>query len=137
MDGVLTSAIALRLVEGCLRAARKRGLRVAAAVVDSGGNLLAFLRDEQTYLGAVQAAQGKAVTANAFQRPTAEMQLRLAEGKLSYLALEGALPMEGGVPLSLGTQPVGGLGVSGAPSKIDHEIATAIAASLATGNANV
>lgn len=102
--------------------AEKQEQEVAIAIVDSGGHLLLFQRGNKVFLGAISAALDKAVTANAYQRSTSDMQVRLNEGKLSYLALRDSLPLEGGVPIKLGDVNVGAIGISGAPSEIDNLI---------------
>ncbi len=111
------------LLNSANSAAEKQEHEVAIAIVDGGGHLLLFQRSNTVFLGAISAALDKAVTANAYQRPTSDMQVRLNEGKLSYLALRDSLPMEGGVPVKLGGVHVGAIGISGAPSEIDNLIA--------------
>jgi len=136
MEAGITSMAAAGLVSRCLMLAKERGLRIAAAVVDAGGNLISFQRDDGVFIAAIDAAWDKARTANAFHRSTAEMQVRLEQGKLSYLALKSALPLEGGVPIRVGGAVVGGLGVSGAQSRVDHEIAAEVVNDLALINCN-
>lgn len=126
----LTSQDAQALAAQALVAGRARELCVAAAVVDAGGHLLAFIRDDKTFLGAIEAAVAKARTAVYFRRDTAAMQQGLEQGKTAYLALKDALPLEGGVPLYLHGEVVGAVGISGAASAQDGELARAVATEL-------
>lgn len=106
------------------------GLSLSVAVVDESGHLLAFVRSDEAFLGSIAAALAKAKTALYFRRETGMMQKGLETGKTSYLALHGALPLEGGVPIFIGRRIVGALGVSGADSKQDGELARATLDSL-------
>ncbi|MDQ0073295.1 glc operon protein GlcG [Variovorax boronicumulans] len=126
----LTSLHAQELALQALATGRTRQLRVAAAVVDAGGHLLAFIRDDNAFLGSIDAAVAKARTAVYFRRETAAMQQGLEQGKTAYLALTDALPLEGGVPLYLNGEVVGAVGISGAASTQDGELARAVAADL-------
>lgn len=84
---------------------------------------MAFERSEEAFIGAIAAAQEKAITANAYRRPTSDMRERLNAGKLEYLALPSTLPMDGGVPIRINGIHCGALGVSGASSETDAKIA--------------
>lgn len=107
--------------------AQKNRWNVAIAVVDSGGHLVAFERMDPTQFGSVTVAIEKAKTAAAFRRPTKALQDAVAAGGegLRMLALPGALPIEGGVPLVIDGRIVGAIGVSGVTSAQDGQIARA------------
>ncbi|MDA8443714.1 GlcG/HbpS family heme-binding protein [Paracidovorax valerianellae] len=128
----LTSNQAQQLVQNAIAAGLGEGLAVSAAVVDSSGHLLAFGRADEAFLGSIDASMAKARTAVYFRRDTGAMQRALEQGKTAYLALTGALPLEGGVPLHAGDSVVGGLGISGASSMQDGTLARA-AASFMSG----
>ena len=85
-----------------------------------------------TQYGSVVVAQDKARTAAAFRRPSKAFQDMVAAGGegLRMLALPGALPIEGGLPLVVGGKIVGAIGVSGVTSAQDGQIAGAGAAAL-------
>lgn len=121
----LSSDGAADLVASVLSAARDRGLRAAVAVVDESGCLLAFGRDRDTFPASIELAIAKARTAATFRRDTQAMQRSLEDGRASYLAMPGALPLAGGVPLAFAGSVVGGLGVSGASSVDDAALALA------------
>lgn len=119
----LTAQGASEIVSSAMRAASHQGLRVAVAVVDSAGLLLAFQRDREAFSASVELAMAKAKTAAAFQKSTQIMQQSLEQGRYSYLALPGALPLAGGVPLISKGVVIGAVGISGASSTQDAELA--------------
>lgn len=120
----LTTNMAEKLLEVVFSLSKKYNQKIAVSIFDQGGNLLAFMRDESVFLGAIDVSIRKAKTANAFRRSTQQMQNRLQDGKLPYLTFDQVLPLEGGIPIVLHDICIGGVGVSGAPSEIDHRIAS-------------
>ncbi len=112
--------------------AAERGLRLAVAVVDRGGNLVAASRMDGAQLGALSLATDKAFTAVSFGHPTSAWADSSGPGASDW-GLAGtlggrAIVFPGGVPLYSDGYLVGGLGVSGAASVIDAESAAAAAA---------
>ncbi|MEK6248071.1 MAG: heme-binding protein [Planctomycetales bacterium] len=99
---------------------------VVIAIVDSGGNLVLLHRLDNTQLGSIEIAQGKAKTAVNFRKSTKDFEDRIANGgaDLKLLKLNG-LPMEGGLPIIQDGQVVGAIGISGVTSKQDGQIAAA------------
>ena len=111
--------------------AAKDHLAVAIAVVDSGGNLVMLQRLDNAQLSAVRIAEAKARTAVEFRRPTKVFQDALAAGGVGLRALTfGASVAEGGVPIVSGGAIIGGIGVSGATSEQDAQVAQAGADAL-------
>lgn len=110
----------------------KQNFNVAIAVVDTAGNLVAFVKRDNTQTGSVQVAQGKASTAAIYKRPSKALQDTLAQGGvgLRVLGLAGVTPVEGGLPLVVDGAIVGAVGVSGVTSEQDSIVATAGAATL-------
>ena len=82
-----------------LAEARKNNWTMAAAIVDTGGNLVYFEKMDGTQTGSVAVAIDKARSAALFKRPTKAFQDTLAAGGegLRVLGLQGAVPVEGGV----------------------------------------
>jgi uncharacterized protein GlcG (DUF336 family) len=107
--------------------AKKNGWTMAIAVVDSGGRLVAFERMDNTQIGSIDIALGKATTANNLRRPTKALQDAVAQGgvNLRFLAVPGVMPLEGGVPIIADGKVIGAIGVSGAASNQDAECAMA------------
>lgn len=105
---------------------------VVIAIVDDGGHLLYLQRLDNTQFGSVTVAIEKARAAIAFRRPTKVLEENITEGRLHYMKLPGALPVEGGLPIIVDDQFVGAVGVSGVRSFQDAQIArTGIDALLA------
>ena len=102
------------------------------AIVDSGGHLVAFHRMDQTNLGSVSVAQTKAQTAVYFRRPTKVFEEVVAGGGLGLrlLSTAGHCAIEGGLPLLVGGEVIGAIGVSGMQSGQDAQVAAAGANAL-------
>ena len=98
---------------------------VVIAIVDDGGHLLYLQRLDNTQFGSVTVAIEKARAAIAFRRPTKVLEENITEGRLHYMKLPGALPVEGGLPIIVDDQFVGAVGVSGVRSFQDAQIARA------------
>ncbi|HYD08358.1 MAG TPA: heme-binding protein [Reyranella sp.] len=107
--------------------ARKNNWPVAIAIVDTGGHLVAFSRLDNTQIGSVEIALGKARTANSLKRATKALQDAVAQGgaNLRLLAVRDILPLEGGVPIVVDGKIIGAIGVSGVTSQQDAEVAMA------------
>lgn len=130
----LTTMGARQILEAAVEEAQRRGTTGAFAVVDAGGSLLAFERLDKTFPAASRVAEGKAVTAAEFQRPTAVFEELINKGRTSMTALQGFTPLAGGVPVVFGGRVVGAIGVSGAASAaMDDELARHAAAALENG----
>jgi uncharacterized protein GlcG (DUF336 family) len=112
--------------------AKKNGWLMAIAVVGPGGTLIYYEKADNTQLGSAHVAIDKARSAALYKRPTKAFQDALAGGGvgLRVLRLEGAVPVEGGVPLLSEGKLVGAIGVSGDLSEHDGQCATAAAAAL-------
>ena len=104
-----------------------RGVRLAAAVVDRGGNVVASMRMDRAQLGAGSLALDKAVTAVSFGLPTAAWTTSSAPGGsdwgLAHTLGGRAIVFPGGVPVFARTHLVGALGVSGTSSEVDEACA--------------
>jgi glc operon protein GlcG len=127
---VLTLEGAKKVAAAAESEARKNNWNVVIAVVDDGGHLVYLQRIDGTQTGSIDVAIQKARTAQAFKRPTKVFEDAIAGGRNALIALHGALPLEGGVPIMVGGQLVGAIGVSGVKSSEDGQIAKAGADSL-------
>jgi glc operon protein GlcG len=110
-----------------LAEAAKNNWTVAVAIVDPGGNLVYYEKMDNTQLGSANVAIDKARSAALYKRPTKAFQDALAAGgdAVRILRLQGAVPVEGGIPLVLDGKIVGAIGVSGATSAQDAQCAKA------------
>jgi len=112
--------------------ARKNNWQMAISIVDIAGNLVYFEKMDGTQTGSVKVSLDKARSAALFKRPTKSFQDTLAAGGagLRILALEGAVPVEGGIPLVQDGKIIGAIGASGGTSEQDGQTAKAGADSM-------
>ena len=103
--------------------ALKNNWKVAIAVVDEGGHLVYFQRMHEVQTASADIAIQKARSAAAYRRPTKAFQDSLVGGRMAVLRIPGAMPFDGGLPLMVEGQFVGGLGVSGNTSGEQDAIA--------------
>jgi glc operon protein GlcG len=123
---------AKRVAAAAGKEADGNGWPVVIAIVDSGDNLVLLHRHDLAQLGSIAIAQAKASTAVKMKRPTKMLDEGVTKGGggLRVLALDGIVPMEGGLPLMHDGKIIGAIGVSGVTSPQDGEVAAAGAAAL-------
>ena len=123
----ITLDVAKQAAAAALGEALAHSWKMAVAVVDTAGLLVYFEKMDDTQSGSVRIAQAKARSAALFKRPTKAFQDTLAAGGdgLRVLGLEGAVPVEGGVPLVVDGRIAGAIGVSGGTSAEDGVCAAA------------
>jgi uncharacterized protein GlcG (DUF336 family) len=128
----ITADTAKKIAAPAIAEARKNQWAMAIAIVDTAGELVYFERMDDTQVGSVDVAISKARSAARFKRPTKAFQDALAAGGegLRILALNGAIPVDGGLPLVVGGKIVGAIGASGGTSAQDGQVAAAGAAVL-------
>src|SRR5213593_3695389 len=96
------------------------------AVVGDGGNLMALERLDNTFAAGANISIGKARTAAIFKKPTKVFEDIIKNGRTSMVALNDFTPLQGGIPIMLDGEVIGGVGVSGAASaQQDEELAIA------------
>ncbi|HMG35001.1 MAG TPA: heme-binding protein [Blastocatellia bacterium] len=125
---VLTLAVAKKVAEAAEAEANRRGSTVVIAVVDDGGHLLVLERLDDTQVASVEVGIGKARTAAIFRRPSKVFEDQVRDGRVAALALPGATPLQGGVPIIYEGKVIGAIGVSGNTPQEDEDIAKAGAA---------
>jgi uncharacterized protein GlcG (DUF336 family) len=113
--------------------AAKNSWQVAITILDSGGNLVMFHKVDNTQLASIGASEGKARTALTFKRPSKALDDAIAAGGagLRLLAVKDITPLEGGLPILVDGKIIGAIGVSGALSSQDGQVAKAGADALA------
>ncbi|MGL4288960.1 MAG: GlcG/HbpS family heme-binding protein [Phreatobacter sp.] len=123
----ITLEQAKRVVAAAEAEARKNNWTVSIAVVDSGCNLVLLHRIDNSNLGGIAVSQDKANSACLYRASTRGSEQALAQGGLNIrlLALRGMVPLEAGVPIVVNGQQIGSIGVSGAQSNEDGQIAQA------------
>lgn len=113
---LLTAEAANAMVMAALAECQKNGYRVSAAVVDHGGNLLAFVRDPTAGPHTAESSRRKAFTSATFgMTSTAFTTLTANPGAAALKDLTGVFALAGGLPIKLGNEVLGGIGVGGAP----------------------
>jgi uncharacterized protein GlcG (DUF336 family) len=109
--------------------ARRNDWNVAIAILDDGGHLLHFHRMDGATPANAEIAIGKARTAAVSRRSTKVWEDRIAGGRLSMLGMP-VLPVQGGLPIMVGADCIGAIGVSGVASHEDEQIGQAGIAAL-------
>jgi glc operon protein GlcG len=134
---VLTLDGAKKVIAAAVAYARKNNAPGGViAVVDDGGNLMALERLDGTFAAGASISIGKARTAVLFKRPTKAFEDIIKNGRTAMVALPDGFftPLQGGVPIMVDGQIVGGVGVSGAASaQQDEELAIAGANAFGSG----
>ena len=125
---VLSLSAAMKIAAAAQAEAARRGATVVIAVVDDGGNLIVLHRLDDTQVASVEVGIGKARTAAIFRRPSKEFEDQIRSGHVAALALPGATPLQGGVPITVDGKVIGAIGVSGNTPQEDEDIAKAGAA---------
>ena len=117
----ITADTAKKIAPAAIAEAKKNNWTMAIAIVDTHGELVYFERMDDVQQGSVDVAVAKARSAARFKRPTKTFQDGLAAGGagLRLLSLEGAVPVEGGIPLVVGGKMIGAIGCSGATGAQD------------------
>lgn len=108
--------------------AKAEGARVVIAVVDEGGSLLLLERLDDAQVASVNVGIDKARTAAIYRRPSKVFEDQVKNGRVSALALHGAVALQGGVPITVNGKVIGAIGVSGETPQQDEDIAMAGAA---------
>ena len=126
----LTLEVAKQLAQAAEAEAAKNQWTMVIAVVDEGGNLLFLERMDETQIGSIDVAMRKAQSAIKFKRPTKVFEDAVAGGRTAIVTLPGALPIEGGLPITVDGRIIGAIGLSGGTSQQDGQIARAALDSL-------
>jgi uncharacterized protein GlcG (DUF336 family) len=125
-QGVVTQktvslALAQTIAQAALEQCQSMGFKVAVAVVDRGGQMIVLLRGDGAGLHTPEGAERKAFTARTFSQPSADFVKRLVDrpdtvGSRFYTRV---LALGGGLPIKVGNEVIGAVGVSGSPGKDD------------------
>jgi uncharacterized protein GlcG (DUF336 family) len=118
-------------IDAAMAEARKRNWPMNIAVVDSGGNLVAFKRMDGAQLASVKISQHKARAAATYRRETKVFESGVQEGNLNYLlTLDGIIASRGGIPLVEGGKMIGAIGCSGGTGSQDEVVCKTGAATV-------
>ena len=114
--------MALTIAEAALA---ECGVRTSVAVVDRAGRLRVFLQGDGASPHNLELARRKAYTARTFRRPSAEWAKATETANAGQRMLADVIPLGGGVPINVGDETIGGVGLSGAPMGQPQEEACA------------
>ena len=119
MERQLSFDAARTMATAALETCRKNGYRVSVTVVDNAGDVRAAYRDDGTPPHTYDASFRKAYTARTYRISTIEFAKRIAtESDRPGLAMiKDALGLPGGLPIKVGNETIGGVGVAGAPGR--------------------
>ena len=128
----ITSDAAKKLASAAIAEARKNNWRMAIAIVDPAGELVYFERIDGTQYASNSLALDKAQASARYKRPTKAFQDAIAKGgvEMRFLGMRGVMPAEGGVPIVIGGNLVGAIGVSGGTGAQDEQVAEAAVAAM-------
>ncbi len=127
-------ADARRIIAAAEKKAQELGQPMNVAVVDEGGNLLAFERMENAWRGSIDISINKAFTSRAFDITTRDLGNNSQPGQ-QFFGIHASnhgriMIFAGGIPLKQAGKVVGAVGISGGSGEQDHAVAEAAAAAL-------
>jgi glc operon protein GlcG len=127
----LTLEAARKMVAAAETAAEHHHLRGVIAVCDDGGwPILIERMDNPAYTASVELAPEKARSAALFKKPTAALETAIDQGRIAAVTARGFIEMQGGLPIIVDGQVIGGIGASFDTPQHDVEIAQAGLAAL-------
>lgn len=123
---------AKKIVAAAQAEAEKNGWHMAIAIYDSGANLVLLEKMDNTQLGSIEICQQKALTSVKFRRATKAFEETIEKGgmNLKILSMSNVIPVEGGELIVNNDEIIGAIGVSGALSAQDTQVAKAGLAAL-------
>ncbi len=126
--------IALDHAQAAINAAvaesKKRGWKLNVAVVDSGGNLIAFARMDGAQIASIAISEHKARAAATFRRETKAFEAGIQGGNNYLITLDGVIGSRGGIPLLEGGKLIGAIGCSGGTGSQDEVVCKVGAATV-------
>jgi glc operon protein GlcG len=96
---VITLNVAKKIAAAAEAEANRRHLTAVIVIVDDGGHPILLQRLDNTQVASVEVGIGKARTAAIFRRPSKDFEDQIRQGRIAALALPGATPLQGGVPI--------------------------------------
>jgi uncharacterized protein GlcG (DUF336 family) len=109
-------------VAAAVNESKKRGWKMNVALVDSGGNLVAFARMDGAQIASVAISEHKARTAATFRRETKVFEAGIQGGNNYLITLDGVIGSRGGIPLVQEGKLIGAIGCSGGTGSQDEVV---------------
>ena len=122
----LSYSMALTIATGALEACQAMGYATSVVVVDRGGNTMVALKADNASLHGMENARRKAYSARTFRMTTQQFieQMKTRPVRREQTTLPHVIAINGGVPIKVGNDTIGGVGLSGSPGK-DEECVNA------------
>ena len=112
----LSAAVALTIAETALETCTKQGYHVSVHVLGRNGEVLVVLRGDGAPPHTMENSQRKAYTARTFRIPSGEFARRVKDNPTTgAVHLSGIIAAQGALPIKVGDEVIGAVGVSGAP----------------------
>jgi uncharacterized protein GlcG (DUF336 family) len=112
----VSMAMAMAIIQGTLEQCTKDGFKVSVVIVDKGGNVAASIRGDGTNPHTMEFARLKAYTARTRNQTSLQTMKLLEDPANAFIRqIPNVVGVGGGVPIRAGNEPIGGVGVSGAP----------------------
>jgi glc operon protein GlcG len=121
----LNLAAVKTMVAGAEAEAQRQHVEVTICIVDDSGNLLFLQKADGAPINTIQWAQKKARSAAFYKSPTKDASESLKKGNLDTLTFPDYFPNQGGLPIQVDGQTIGGIAASGAKSEIDEAVVQA------------
>ncbi len=120
-EKVIPVDMATAMAQAAIAQCRANGYRVSATILDSGGNIKAVIRDDGAGIGTIDLSHRKAYSAVMFRRTSGETA-KVFGAMTPPPVIAGAVMLAGGVPIKVGNETIGAIGVSGAPGGDKDEV---------------
>ena len=113
--------MAQTIANGAIAKCQSMGFKISVSVLDRGGLALVMLRDEGAGLHTVESSDRKAYTARTFRQPSASVVKRILDDPAvaGFKEYTRVIALAGGLPIKIGDDVIGAVGVSGSPGKDD------------------
>jgi len=108
--------MALAIIQGTIEQCTKDGYKVSVTIVDKAGNVAASIRGDGTNPHTMEFSRLKAYTSRTRGQTSLEFMKLVSDPANAYLRqIPNVVAVGGGVPIKVGSEVIGGVGVSGAP----------------------
>jgi uncharacterized protein GlcG (DUF336 family) len=120
----MSLGLAQAIAQGAIEQCRKDGFRVTATVMNRAGQIITVLRDDGTSPHTLDTSRRKAYTSVALRASTTEIAQRIASnpGAAALKDITDVIILGGGLPISVGNEVIGSVGVGGSPAAEKDEV---------------
>ena len=119
----ISMAMALAIIQGTIEQCSKDGYKVSVTIVDKAGNVAASIRGDGTNPHTMEFGRLKAYTSRTRGQTSLEFMKLTSDPANAYLKqIPNTVAVGGGVPIKVGNEVIGAVGVSGAPGGEKDEV---------------